>query len=155
MYFYSWHSFWMYVYNLNIQSYINTIEAILDCGLSNSVKGSKYANADYYENVWKVTKAAMQMNVFDALDLWWFPLMFPLYYIFPFSVYIVIGFIWWVPVVGYILILLSLAIATSGIWGSTVNNIIQMFGFTHVIEEYATLLIESGKIQEDEEEEFE
>ena len=124
MYFYSWHSFWMYVYNLNIQSYINTMGAILDCGLSNSVEGSKYANADYYEKVWKVTRAAMQMELFDALDLWWFPLMFPLYYILPFSVYFLIIALWWVPVVGYTLGILTPTIATSGVWGTTLNNII-------------------------------
>jgi len=52
------------------------MEAMLNCGIANGVEDSKYANSDYYENVWQKFTANMYDDVFLWLDIFWFPLLF-------------------------------------------------------------------------------
>ena len=70
--YYSWYRWAMYVWNLNTQSYTNTIQAILDCGISGEVSDSVYANQDYIDGKWNPGMERMQA-IFDILDLWWAP----------------------------------------------------------------------------------
>ena len=46
----------MYIWYLNAMSYINKIEAIIDCGFGNNIGGSKYINEDFY-NKYKLFKS--------------------------------------------------------------------------------------------------
>ena len=56
MIYFSWYWWAMYIWNLNTQAYINLIQDILDCGMTNNVEGSKYANEDWINNVWLPNK---------------------------------------------------------------------------------------------------
>jgi len=70
MIYYGWWAFGQYIWNLNTQSFINTMQAIIDCDVANEV-GSKYG-ADFNDGQWAAFRAVMQ-EMFDVLDLWWHP----------------------------------------------------------------------------------
>jgi len=82
---YSWFWFLMYLWNLNMQTATEQLQDILDCGMANGVMGSKYADPDYIENIWKPIKAKIQEEIYDVLDIWWFPAMTLLYYFGPWA----------------------------------------------------------------------
>merc|ERR1712083_272941 len=70
MIYYSWYWWAMYIWNLNTQSFLNTMQAILDCGVSGGVD-SKFGQ-DWIDGTWTPQRARMQ-EIFDILDMWWAP----------------------------------------------------------------------------------
>merc|ERR1719473_1235119 len=70
MIYYSWYWWAMYVWNVNTQSFLMTMDAILNCGVSGGVD-SKYGQ-DWIDGTWTPQRARMQ-EIFDILDMWWAP----------------------------------------------------------------------------------
>ena len=53
---YSWLAWGMYVWWINLINYIDTIQAILDCAISNNIEGSKYGDFSFINRSWRVAK---------------------------------------------------------------------------------------------------
>jgi len=70
MIYYGWWAFGQYVWNLNTQSFINTMQAIIDCGISEGVDSD--FGQDFVDTKWTPFREAMQVE-FDLMDLWWHP----------------------------------------------------------------------------------
>ena len=59
MEYYSWFWFNLFIWSLRNEDYTKTMTEILDCGISNDVLESKYANVDFYETKWQEAMAIM------------------------------------------------------------------------------------------------
>ena len=73
--YYAWLGWPYYIWYVNVYSYLDTINAIIDCGISNNVDDSMFGTTDFYENVWKGTLRAMD-PMLGTLEIVWFPLMY-------------------------------------------------------------------------------
>ena len=72
MLYYSWLDWCMYIWYVNTSIYTDKISEILDCGISNGVDGSKYANSDFIGKEWAI--AMKEMNtIYNPLSIWWHP----------------------------------------------------------------------------------
>ena len=79
---YSWFSFLMYLWNVDTQEYMTTLETVLDCGMTNKVVGSKFANEEYMKGTFDVVKRKYE-EIYEILDLWWHPMMVLFFAIIP------------------------------------------------------------------------
>ena len=83
--------------------------------------------------------------MFDWLDIFWFPLLFPLYYFVPLLWAFVLVTIVAIPVVNVILVIITPAVYTSGLWGTTLLNVLQMITYSDIIKEYSDILLGLAK----------
>ena len=61
---YSWFWFLMYIWGANMRSYTDRMNEILNCGISNMVEGSKYANRDFYVKKYTPFRERMEEEVY-------------------------------------------------------------------------------------------
>ena len=69
---YSWFWWAMYIWGLNTRHYFNFLTSVIDCGISNKVEDSAYANPDYRVEHWQPAVEEMTI-IFEELDYWWHP----------------------------------------------------------------------------------
>ena len=61
---------------------MKTLESVLDCGITNKVVGSKFANKEYMQGTFNAIKTEYEA-IYEILDLWWHPMMVLFFAIIP------------------------------------------------------------------------
>ena len=55
--YYAWFWWGMYIWNLNMQSYLTAIGNIIECGISNNVTNSMFLQKEYIDDVLGTVRA--------------------------------------------------------------------------------------------------
>merc|ERR1712216_302049 len=77
---YGWTGAGLWVYGQNLWSYVGKMDAMLTCGLSANVDGSKYATEEFVKGQWATTMTALTDNVFAWTDWLVHPAFYGLYF---------------------------------------------------------------------------